>query len=349
MVKRKTVRETVLSALLLSFIMSGPVHAAIPLPVGQQVFSMLPSGKPMIKSDPAAAHPVGIGPLSSGDNTLRLQIGFDEFEEAVDIIVGISVPAPVNDILILGPDLSVQSLSAGLIAWKSATKGPVNETIWGNIDISVLPEGDYTVYILVIPAGALSSPSVTAFRHGSDSPRLPTFYIYANPFIVVKSKVARLVYDLQCKTPDGSLAISEEGFVPFGIKQGNQVGGMGGGILTYTVAMPNSCVGSGTCDISMIFNGLVEEAPAGGYVLRMTGLHGQIDCNMGQATCPFLGTIPIDPYTLQIGTFLFPGLEDGIISLHLTPPYLGEKSVFFDLPPVSCSGEISVDTLVQNK
>ena len=135
-------KETMLSAFLLFFVVCGPVQAAMPLPLGQEVFSVLPAGNPSIKSDPADAHPLGIGPLSAGDNTLRLQIGFDEFEEAVDIIVGISVPAPVNDTLIVRPDLSVQPLSAGLIAWKSATKGPVNETIWGNIDVSILPDGD---------------------------------------------------------------------------------------------------------------------------------------------------------------------------------------------------------------
>ncbi|HWR89448.1 MAG TPA: hypothetical protein VN260_04255, partial [Dissulfurispiraceae bacterium] len=271
-----------------------------------------------------------------------------EFEEAVDIIVGISVPAPVNDTLVVRPDLSVQSLSAGLMAWKSATRGPVNETIWGNIDVSILPDGDYTVYVLVIPAGGLSSSSAASLRRGSDAPRLPAFYIYANPFIVVKSKVARLVYDLQCTTPDGSLSFKEEAFIPFGIKQGNQVGGTGGGIASYTVAFPNACVADGTGVISMIFNGLVEEA-AGGYILRITGLHGQIDYDTGRITCPFIGTLPFEPDTLLMPTFLFPGLEDATIPLHLTPPYLGERFVSFGLPPFSCSGDISVDTLVRNR
>ncbi len=345
--KEEKMRKIILLAVLFSFNMGASANAAIPLPTGPQVFSTLPSDKPGIKSDPAAAHPLGIGPLSAGDNTLRLQIGFDEFEAPVDIIVGIAVPSPVNDVLIIRPDLSVQSISSGLTAWKSSTKGPVNETIWGNIDSSLLPEGDYTVYVLVIPAGGLSPSSVAALIRSPAGPpeyRLPAFYIYANPFVVVKSKIAKLEYSLRCTVSYGwELSLIEEGSVPFGIKNGNRVGGIGGGDVTYTIASINGCVADGTGFISMIFSGVVEETQTG-YVLRITDLHGEIDYNTGQMTCPYIGTLPFDPGTLQIGTFLFPGLEDSIIPLHLTPPDLGERFVSFTVPPASCSGEISVNT-----
>jgi hypothetical protein len=57
----------------------------------------------------------------------------------------------------LKEDATLQKLSDGFLPWKPATIGPIDEPLFGNISVSALPLGAYTLYLAVTPAGNTAS------------------------------------------------------------------------------------------------------------------------------------------------------------------------------------------------
>lgn len=129
--------------------------AFMPLPEGQHAFAVPLSVFPWTDPDPAAANPMGEGFLSLG--ILSLRVGLTEFSGPVDVYFGIYAPSIEPDVYILKEDTTLQKISDGLLPWKPATTGPVNEPLFGTISVSALPPGVYTLYVAVTPAGNTAS------------------------------------------------------------------------------------------------------------------------------------------------------------------------------------------------
>ncbi len=129
----------------------------MPLPSGPTVKSHFPVETPVISLNPDSARPVGVGDVSSGNVTF--QVGFGEFEGNVDIYIVIDVPG--QGLQVIKSDNTIVALDmSSPEAWKTNTSGPVSETVF-IMPVSTLPSGEYTVYVLVVPAG--TSPAAFDF------------------------------------------------------------------------------------------------------------------------------------------------------------------------------------------
>ena len=130
-----------------------PQSNVMPLPTGQESFSYLPAKSPVVNTVPSEAKPIGVGSVATGGNTLSLQVSLPEFSVPIDIYLAISAPSISTDIFIIKSDLSLQPLSMGLAKWRENTTGPVDESLYRDISISSLPNGRYSLYVLVTPVG----------------------------------------------------------------------------------------------------------------------------------------------------------------------------------------------------
>ncbi len=148
--------------------------SSMAVPSGQHVFpSYGPMTLPVVNTDPARAMPIGLGSAATGGTTVTLQIGIGEFSGPVDIYVGIYAPAINPDyIYILMPDNvtlqhvplnsltpngTLQLSSVTFSPWMANTSGNIDETVLRSMAVSSLPQGTYSLYLLVTPAGSLSS------------------------------------------------------------------------------------------------------------------------------------------------------------------------------------------------
>ena len=127
----------------------------IPLPTSPGSFSYVPTASPLISSDPFEARPVGVGPVAAGGENVSLRVSISRFSGSADIYFGIYMPAiDPGEIYILTSDNTLRRFSAvGLVPWKADENGAVNESIFGDIPVSDLPAGRYTLYLMATPAG----------------------------------------------------------------------------------------------------------------------------------------------------------------------------------------------------
>jgi hypothetical protein len=150
------------------------VSSPIAVPSGQRIFpSYGPMTLPVVSTDPAQAMPIGLGSAATGGATATLQIGIGQFSERVDIYVGIYAPS-INpkDIYVLMPDNltllpvpldtlapngTLQLSSVRVTPWMANTFGNINEIVLKSMLVSSLQQGTYSLYLLVTPAGDVSS------------------------------------------------------------------------------------------------------------------------------------------------------------------------------------------------
>jgi hypothetical protein len=134
------------------------VSQVIKPPSGQQAFSYPPAQSPVMSTDPSLLAPLGVGSCATGGDTLSLQIALPRFTGPVDVYLALSAPAlDPNNIYLILPDSSIQPLSTvGLVPWKASTIGPINESLFGDIPVNLLPVGTYTLYLVVTPANNFS-------------------------------------------------------------------------------------------------------------------------------------------------------------------------------------------------
>jgi hypothetical protein len=146
--------------------------SVIPLPAGKQSFIYNPTFLPVISTDPASSKPVGLGPVSTGGDTLNIKIGIDQFSGPVDIYgayIASTNPQSVNILNPGGSSFSSFSINeilntlssgvppAGVLPWMNNVTSPIDVTLLGAISASTLPSGTYSAYLLVTPAGSLNS------------------------------------------------------------------------------------------------------------------------------------------------------------------------------------------------
>jgi hypothetical protein len=126
----------------------------IPVPAQGIVISCAPSEAPALGSDPYQAVPIGIGLVANGGDTLSLHLGLSAFAEPVDLYFGIFMPElDPDNIYILTPELALQPHSVGIFPWKTNVTGSIDETLFGDIPVSLLPLSTYAIYLCATPAG----------------------------------------------------------------------------------------------------------------------------------------------------------------------------------------------------
>jgi predicted secreted hydrolase len=125
----------------------------LPAPQGQATFSYFPVASPVVGTTPPETKPIGIGPYAEGGRTLSVQVSLPGFSGNVDVFFGLYAPAiGVDGFYFLDGDGILRPLSDGMVAWRSGT-AMIDETLFGLIDTSLLPEGTYFFYLLVAPQG----------------------------------------------------------------------------------------------------------------------------------------------------------------------------------------------------
>jgi len=141
-----------------------PVTAGVLLPTNQSAWNYPLVVNPVIESNPANCQPFAVGDLSTGN--LSLQIGLPEFSSGVDVYLAIGFA----DALYLVDGASELQPAAGLTTlpkWKTNNSAAIDESLYGDIPISLLPAGMYNLYTLVVPTGE------TNFSH---------YYLWATSF-----------------------------------------------------------------------------------------------------------------------------------------------------------------------
>jgi hypothetical protein len=137
-----------------SSVAADAVADPIPVPAQGMVISCAPSEAPTLGSDPYQAVPIGIGPVANGGDILRLHLGLNAFAGPVDLYFGILMYDldPAN-IYMLTPDLTLHPHSEGIVPWKTNVTGSIDEPLFGDIPVSLLPPSTYAFYLCATPAG----------------------------------------------------------------------------------------------------------------------------------------------------------------------------------------------------
>jgi plastocyanin len=143
----------------------------IPLPEDRLSQSYDPIEAPILSFDPFNALPVGVGPLATGGDLLRVQVGLEQFAGPVDMYGAFTVSTKPNSINVLNPDgntftpftfadilnaVLTGTLPEGVQPWKAGVSEKTDETLF-QIALSKIPPGTYTIYLLVTPEGDLGS------------------------------------------------------------------------------------------------------------------------------------------------------------------------------------------------
>jgi glutamine cyclotransferase len=147
---------------------------SISSPSSQQSFSYPPVAYPVMNIDPSQAKPIGVGSVAESGDTLSVAVQLAAFSEPVDLYFGLYVPSlDPNNIYIVKQDNSFQTVAQGLVPWRKNVTTATSESLFGDIPVSSLPPGQYTLYLLATPAGSLNSYYLwsTSFDISNSAPR----------------------------------------------------------------------------------------------------------------------------------------------------------------------------------
>jgi hypothetical protein len=146
------------------------IQSAIPVPTGQQTYSHPLTATPAFISNPALAQPIAVGPFSEGGDTLSIQIGLNQFTEAVNMYGAYTVSTNPTTAYVLNSDLSFRAYSINTIA-QALVSGtlpvgvePLRENITSlfyetffTMSITDIVPGIYNLYLLLTPADSIQT------------------------------------------------------------------------------------------------------------------------------------------------------------------------------------------------
>lgn len=115
-------------------------------------FSYDAVSQPLLNSEASHAKPFAVSHSILLD-TVSMQIGFLAFSSPVDIYIGLYAPMISNEIFLISSNMTLQALSSGIVKWKENWTDPIDEKLFQNIFLKAMPEGKYSCYVLVVPAG----------------------------------------------------------------------------------------------------------------------------------------------------------------------------------------------------
>lgn len=154
---RPTKVMAVMGVLLLGLCWNAQAQV-MPVPAAQQSFDYPPVADPEVAADPAAARPIGVGPVAAGGDTIRLRGSLAAFSAPVDLYVGIMASAiDPKHLYLVTPDGQLTVFGTELVAWKSGVAHAVDQFLFGEISVSALPPGQYHCYLMATPVGSLSA------------------------------------------------------------------------------------------------------------------------------------------------------------------------------------------------
>ena len=144
-----------LSSVFISDLLTSPT---IPIPTNGQSFTYSSATSPVLSEDPSQAEPIGLGTVAIGGSILSITVETYQFSDPVDIYFGLYSPEiDPDNIYLLTSGGAFQKLSEGPAPWKANITGPVDESLFSDIQTSSLPIGTYYLYLLVTPTGNLSN------------------------------------------------------------------------------------------------------------------------------------------------------------------------------------------------
>ncbi|MEA2110063.1 MAG: S8 family serine peptidase [Pseudomonadota bacterium] len=105
---------------------------------------------PIKETNPADCKPFAVGDLSSGN--LSLQVALPAFSQGVDVYLAIGFS---NALFLIDGSNVLHSLTEVTVLpkWKTNNSAAIDESLYGDIQISLLPSGVYNLYTLVVPSG----------------------------------------------------------------------------------------------------------------------------------------------------------------------------------------------------
>jgi len=127
-----------------------PVVDEMPVPANKSVFNYTSVEHPLMQTNPEDCKPFAVGDLSTGN--LSLQVGLPAFLSGVDVYLAIGF---ADALFLVDSSNALQSASGISVfpKWKTNVSTAIDESLYGDIPISLLPTGVYNLYILVVPTG----------------------------------------------------------------------------------------------------------------------------------------------------------------------------------------------------
>jgi hypothetical protein len=166
-------------------------RAAMDVPAGQDSWTYGAVTTPILDDYASYAEPIGVGTVAESGDTVSMAVQLEAFSGPVDIYLGLYIPSlDPNNIYIFKEDNSLQTLAQGLVPWKKNVTGAVSEKLFGDIPVSNLPAGTYSLCLLITPAGSSNTYYlwVTSFNNthivSASDIDVPTTWQCGNVYVV---------------------------------------------------------------------------------------------------------------------------------------------------------------------
>lgn len=130
---------------------------ALESPKGVNIFSSYPPvSDPAVSSQAAGCRPVGVGDVADGKENFSLKIALDAPDRPVNLYLALYAPALDPKAIFFmneaGNFIPVSTDSPSVPLWLREVSSDVNITVIENIPASMLPSGDYIIYLLMTPS-----------------------------------------------------------------------------------------------------------------------------------------------------------------------------------------------------
>ncbi len=279
--------KSLVISLMALIIAAGPGFAQImPVPTGEGYFEYDPTETGVVSADPAQAKPLSVGPVAKGGENINIRVSLPAFSAPVDIYVALHAPEVHPDIFLLRPDNTLRPSSGDLVPWKANTLGPIDESLFGDIPSSLLPEEIYYLYLMVTPATAAQPASAARAAAAS-------FKYNAWRSVAPNSRIfGQLGFFYGYNFPQANLSVEGGDFCFFWVDKNNVVHGTSTGIF-----FPKG--GGGDKDCPWTITAGVNVDVLGGRLLKTDGqrtLELQIGHQISEEwtnKCPGIPPIPI--------------------------------------------------------
>lgn len=140
------------------------------MPIQRQSWSYPAQDLPWYSLLPEQARPVGVGHVATGGTLISINVSLPQFPGPVDVYGAYTHTSSSDRIFMLQDNLEFRpltvdavnrALTTGVISpvvvpWLGGVTGPVDENPL-TLSTSLAPSGEYTIYLLVAPAGSLEA------------------------------------------------------------------------------------------------------------------------------------------------------------------------------------------------
>lgn len=114
---------------------------------------------PRVDAHPAAASPLGFGPVAGGGNRFDIQIALHGFDEPVDLYVLVYLPEIDPEVLVWDGSVFVPYGQMLAHPWRKNVTAPINEAVFERFAATALTTDEIYLGLIVMSAGATSDRS----------------------------------------------------------------------------------------------------------------------------------------------------------------------------------------------